>query len=474
MNEIEEIARLWIRAGFPESALSRLSIVGEKRYYPSSFRVSSAATISIALSALAASEIYHLRTGSANPVQLHRRDACIEFHSQNFYRSRAGEPPPGVWDPISGLYETANGGHIRLHANFPHHKAGLLNLLNLPPNAERGDVAKALLTKDAFDFEDLATKSGMCAAACRSPSQWAGHPMGQHIQKTTQDMEYVPFNIQPQPNSPGGENHAPVSILLNCLTGLRVLSFTRVLAGPIAGRTLASHGADVLWITAPHLPSLPNVDPDTSRGKRTIQLDLRANDDLGTLKKLVQEADVMIDAYRPGALKAFGLDKDSLHALNPSLIFADVSAYGATGPWANKRGFDSLLQTATGFNVTEAEFFGSTTPKAMPVQALDHATGYFAAFGILAALYRRYTDSATHPHVEVTLAWTAEWLRHLGHNSDETTELSEDDIAQGTEEIAIGNNVSTFAKRAPIMEPRPSFSYYPQSLAEDEPVWLQR
>ncbi|RHY29493.1 hypothetical protein DYB32_005435 [Aphanomyces invadans] len=265
----------------------------------------------------------------------------------------------------------------------------------------------------------------------------------------------------------------------NCLAGLRVLSLTRVIAGPVAGRTLASHGADVLWVTAPHLPALPACDGDTSRGKRTIQLNLHQAKDLATFHRLVQSADVFIDAYRPGALEAFeGVDTESLHAMNPSLIVAKLSAYGTKGPWANKRGFDSLVQTATGFNVSEARYFeGQDVPKALPVQALDHASGYLLAFGILAAVHDKLTCSTpTNSQVEVCLAWTAEWLRHLGQvqQGETTEEISPEDVHRMLEVVDMGTHQARFVKRSPEMTPSPRFDFYPQSLAHNDAEWLPR
>ncbi|KAF0691038.1 Aste57867_17650 [Aphanomyces stellatus] len=478
MEDLAEVARLWQHAGLPSSSLARLSLMGSPHYLPSAFRASSAATISIALSALAASEIYRLRTGHAHPVCLDRRDACIEFKSQDLFRPRTDQPPPETWDPLSGLYPTAGGGFIRLHANFPHHKAGLLHILNLPPSAARADIALALRHRDALEFEADATARGMCASACRTPDAWAAHPAGQHIQDTATRMQHVPFHIHAAPSTAHEDGISwtrTTSSPRNCLSGVRVLDLTRVLAGPIAGRTLASHGADVLWVTGPHLPSLPTVDGDTSRGKRTIQLDLRAAADVATIKQLVTSADVFIDAYRPGALDAFGLDAASLHALNPSLVVARVSAYGRTGPWANKRGFDSLVQAASGFNVTEAQHAGDATPKAMPVQALDHASGYFLAFAIMAALHRRDVTASTQNVAEVSLVWTAEWLRHLGTNKSHEAKLfSDEELIQASYQVEVGDHKASYAKRSPDMEPRPKFDYYPQGLCEGAPVWLPR
>jgi crotonobetainyl-CoA:carnitine CoA-transferase CaiB-like acyl-CoA transferase len=201
-----------------------------------------------------------------------------------------------------------------------------------------------------------------------------------------------------------------------CLQGLRVLELTRVLAGPIAGRTLAAHGADVLWITSPRLPDLPALDKDTARGKRSIQLDLNDPDDMTRLRALVKEADVFLQSYRPTSLAARGLSPEELVKLNPNIIIANLSAFGTAGPWNERRGFDSLVQTCSGMNVSEASYFGhpnGAEAKPMPCQALDHASGYFLATGIAAAVYRRAKEGGAW-RVDVSLAGTMKWLRSLG------------------------------------------------------------
>jgi crotonobetainyl-CoA:carnitine CoA-transferase CaiB-like acyl-CoA transferase len=194
---------------------------------------------------------------------------------------------------------------------------------------------------------------------------------------------------------------------------LRVLELARVIAGPVAGRTLAAHGADVLHITGPGVPNFPRLITDTGRGKRTAELDLNTEPGRASLSTLAATADVFLQSYRTGALAARGFSPEHLAALNPNIVVATLSAYGETGLWGCKRGFDSLVQTATGFNHAEAEAAGTATPKALPCQALDHASGYLLALGTQAALLRRHTEGGSWK-VTVSLAATAKWLRALG------------------------------------------------------------
>ena len=196
------------------------------------------------------------------------------------------------------------------------------------------------------------------------------------------------------------------------LGGVRVLELTRILAGPVCGRTLAAYGAEVLLVNAPNLPNIDAI-ADTSRGKLSAHLDLRREGDCETMRQLLQTADVFIQGYRPMAIAALGFGAQALARDNPGIVYVSLSAWGCKGPWRLRRGFDSLVQTSGGFNVAEAMAAGSETPKPLPTQILDHASGYLMAFGISAALARRATEGGSW-HVEVSLAQTARWLRAHG------------------------------------------------------------
>jgi crotonobetainyl-CoA:carnitine CoA-transferase CaiB-like acyl-CoA transferase len=197
------------------------------------------------------------------------------------------------------------------------------------------------------------------------------------------------------------------------LGGVRVLDFTRIIAGPVCGRTLAAHGADVLLVTAPHLPAIEPLVIDTGRGKLSCQIDLRDAAGQATLHALARDADVFVQGYRPGALQSLGFGPERVAQLRPGIVYVSLSAYSHVGPWAGRRGFDSLVQTATGFNVAEAKAAGTDQPKPLPAQVLDHAAGYLMAFGAITALARRCTEGGSW-HVRVSLAQTGNWLRHLG------------------------------------------------------------
>jgi crotonobetainyl-CoA:carnitine CoA-transferase CaiB-like acyl-CoA transferase len=175
-----------------------------------------------------------------------------------------------------------------------------------------------------------------------------------------------------------------------------------------------------VWITSPSLPDLPEVDIDISRGKRTVQLDIKKLNDKVKLLELLRTADVFIQSYRPGSLAAQGLSTEELTSSNPDLIIASLSAYGSEGPWSQRRGFDSLVQTCSGINVADAERYGEgEAARVLPCQALDHGAGYFLATGIMAALYKRATEGGSY-EVNVSLAGVMRYLRSLGQYEGKT------------------------------------------------------
>jgi crotonobetainyl-CoA:carnitine CoA-transferase CaiB-like acyl-CoA transferase len=198
---------------------------------------------------------------------------------------------------------------------------------------------------------------------------------------------------------------------------VRVLDLTRVIAGPVCGRVLAAHGADVMNIASPNVPNLPRLVVDTGRGKLTAHLELREKAGNDRLKALLSQADIFVQGYRPGGLADLGFSPQDAARIRPGIVYVSLSAYGHVGPWAARRGFDSVTQTASGINHAEAEAAGQTAPKALPCQALDHGSGYLLAFGALTALMRRMQEGGSW-HVQVSLARTGRWIRDLGRVKD--------------------------------------------------------
>ena len=406
---------LWQAAGLPAEALQSADLPGAGPVLPSSFDVATAAQASLGLAALAAAEIGHLRGGERQTVSVDRVHAALECTA---WFALDGKTPP-QWDPISGLYPCggpgAPAGWVRIHANFAHHRDGALRLLGLPPGpaTPRDAVTQALAGWTAEGFEQAAADAGLVVAAVRSFAQWDAHPqalaLGRRPPLSIRAIDTGQAAAAPQPWPPIAPTQRPLS-------GLRVLDLTRILAGPVAGRCLAYYGAEVMLVNGPHLPNIDAI-ADNSRGKLSAQIDLREASGRAQLKSLLASAQVLLQGYRPGALAARGLDPLSLAQARPGIVVASLSAYGGVGPWAERRGFDSLVQTATGFNLAEAEAAGSTSPKALPMQILDYTAGHLLAFGIQAALWRQATQGGSW-QVQVSLVDVGHWLRSLGRLPD--------------------------------------------------------
>lgn len=329
---------------------------------------------------------------------------------------------PSLWDAIAGDYKAADGW-IRLHTNLPHHRAAALKVLQVA--ADRDAVTRAIKDWSVFDLETAIVAEGGVAAAMRSRSEWQDHPQGRAVTREPligwQGPRHVTLRDRPEATT------------TRPLAGLRVLDLTRILAGPVSTRTLAGFGADVLRIDPPDWDE-PGVIPDISLGKRCAYLDLKAADGLAQLKDLLAQADVLVHGYRPGALDAIGLDKATRDQLAPNRIEVTLDAYGWQGPWATRRGFDSLVQMSAGIAHAGMEWAGADKPTPLPVQALDHATGYLMAAAVLSAM----TEAASGQTVmdaRLSLARTAELLATLAKGSagEDITHANPADYGEETE-----------------------------------------
>jgi CoA-transferase family III len=410
------LAALWRDAGLPDTPLAWASLPGQGQVLPSSFDVATAAQAGIGAAALAAAWLWHLRTGQPQQVRVDRSHATLECTAAFSIDGHA----PDLWDKLSGLYACGAAigqpGWVRIHANFAHHRDIALRVLDLPigPDTERAAVTQALQGWAAAGYEQAVADAGGVAAAARSFAEWDAHPQAQALAGQPL-LAIEPIAGGDAPPRAWPPLRPPPAAHAQPLTGLRVLDLTRILAGPVAGRCLAAHGADVLLVNGPHLPNIAAI-ADTSRGKLSTQIDLRTDAGRTTLHGLASQAHVFLQGYRPGALAGHGFSPEALAQRHPGIVVATLSAYGDSGPWAGRRGFDSLVQTATGFNLAEAAAAGSSTPKAQPVQILDYTAGHLLAFGIQAALWRQATQGGSW-QVRVTLAGVAAWLRAMGQDT---------------------------------------------------------
>jgi crotonobetainyl-CoA:carnitine CoA-transferase CaiB-like acyl-CoA transferase len=461
-NSKHVLADLWHAAQLDEAALSHIAFTGTEPVLPSSFAVGTAAQATIGAAALAAGEVFRKRNGRRQDVAVDMRAAAVEFRSERYLH--VDHKPHGEYhDPINGLYRCGDGRWARLHTNLPHHLAGVLRLLGVP--RDKAAVERALDNWRAEDLETAAAEAGLVVTACRSFAEWDAHPQGRAVAKLPL------FTIERIGDAPP----RPLPAAARPLSGVKVLDLTRVIAGPVCGRTLAAHGADVLLITAAHLPfMLPHVI-DNGRGKLSASLDLRQAPARDTLTGLLRDADIFVQGYRPGAIASYGFAPDEAAKIRPGLVYVSLCAYGHDGPWAGRRGFDSLVQTASGLNAAEAEAFAADKPRELPAQVLDHATGYLLAFAAMTALMRRAEQGGSW-HVRLSLAQTGHWFRHLGRiDGIKSPNPKFADVPDCLEDLPSGfGTLTTVRHAAQMSETPPRWDRPSVPLGTDTAAWPQQ
>ena len=459
----EILGDIWTSAGGEASALDAVTLTGQERQLPSSFRVAAAAQASIAASGLAAAQIWQLRSGESQDVAVDMRHAVVECRSERYLRVD-GKPPPPTWDVIAGVYKTSDQRFVRLHTNFRHHRDAVCQVLNCKP--ERDEVQAALMRWDAEAFETAAYAAGGVVAMMRSHGEWSASPHATALA----ELPLVGIEkIGEAAPKPWPEGDRP-------LAGLRVLDLSRVIAGPVAGRTFAAHGADVLLISGPDLPAIPWLTIDTGRGKLTSFVELKSEQGREVFRGLLAEADIVSQGYRPSSIAALGFSPQEAAKINPGIVYVSLSAYGHAGPWAERRGFDSLVQTSTGFNHAEGEAAGVEGPKELPAQMLDHATGYLMAFGAMMAKARQSREGGSW-HVRVSLAQTGRWLWNLGRVADglATEDLKGETVTPFIEEIPSGFGPLRSVRHAAVLSKTPAFWTRPaMPLGSHSPQWPMR
>ena len=459
----EILTDLWTAAGGDPAALDAVMLTGEEPQLPSSFRVAAAAQASIAAAGLAAAQVWKLRSGQSQGVAVDMRHAVVECRSERYLRVD-GKPPGPAWDAIAGIYRTRDRRFVRLHTNFRHHRDAVCRVLDCKP--ERDDVQAALMQWDGEAFETAAYAGGCVVAMMRTHDEWSDLPQAKAL------AALPPIRIEkigeaaPKP-WPAGDRP---------LAGLRVLDLSRVIAGPVAGRTLAAHGADVLLICGPDLPAIPWLTIDNGRGKLTSFIELKSEQGRDSLRDLLAQADIFSQGYRPRALASLGFSPQDAADINPGIISVSLSAYGHAGPWAERRGFDSLVQTATGFNHAEGQAAGVDGPKELPAQMLDHATGHLMAFGAMMARARQSREGGSW-HVRVSLAQTGRWLWNLGRVVDgfKTADLTDEAVLPFVEEVPSGFGPLRSVRHSAALSKTPAFWARPaMPLGSHPPQWPAR
>ena len=403
----------------PADVTSQIRVTGTGTH-PSTFAVADFAAGTVGTAALAIRALRDLGTDRSADVVVDRRLASLWFA---WSIVPDGWELPGAWDSIAGDYATADGW-IRLHTNAPHHKAAALHVLQCDNN--RDAVAASVATWPADALETAIVEAKGCAAAMRNVAQWQAHPQGKAL--ATEPLIAWSANGAATAHA---SSWSPT--IERPLRGLKVLDLTRVLAGPVSTRFLAGYGADVLRIDPPDWDE-PSLIPEVTLGKRCARLDIRTTEGRKIFERLLAEADVLVHGYRPGALDGLGFDEARRRRINPALIDVSLDAYGWTGPWRERRGFDSLVQMSTGIADAGKVAAGAARPVPLPFQALDQATGYLMAASVVRGLIWRATEGRA-ATARLSLSRTAKALIDLGGSEAHTVHRprSEDDVASTVE-----------------------------------------
>ncbi|MET7379694.1 CoA transferase [Streptomyces sp. NPDC005526] len=402
-----DIKFAWSALGGDPALASRVSTVERPGALEARLPVRELARACVGVCALAAAELGALRAGLAGVPAVRVDDGAVATAFVSERHLLIDGRAPVNFAPLSRFWRTGDGW-VRTHANYPHHRARLLGALGLGGDASVEDVAALLAERSAHEVEDAVYGAGGLAVALRTAREWAAHAQGAAVAArplvVRERPDAAPARVLPPVRTARtGAGAAP----LLPAAGLRVLDLTRVIAGPVATRTLALLGAEVLRVDPPGLPELADQHADTGFGKRSAAVDLAA--DRKTFEELLAAADVVVTGYRPGALDRFGLSPEALAERRPGLVVAQLSAWGG-GPWGGRRGFDSLVQVATGIAAIEGS---DERPGALPAQALDHGTGYLLAAAVLRALTEQAHDGGSRV-VRLALARTAAWLTGVG------------------------------------------------------------
>ena len=456
-------------AGWDEERTQGLTITGgTDPILPTSFRIGDTSTAALSAVGLAVSDLWESRTGRRQEVSVDARRATASLRSGK-YIQLDGAGVSTERNTVMGVYPTKDGRWSYLHCNFPNHRAAALSVLGVAE--DRDAVAKAVAKWNAQDLEDAIIEAKGAGGMVRTMEEWAKHPQAVAIANLPL-MEIVKLADSPPEALPEGSRP---------LSGVRVLDLTRVLAGPTCARTLAEHGADVMKITGAHLPNIGYQEYDTGHGKLNAQLDLRETKDMDILRGLVSQTDVFSQGYRPGTLGGRGLSPEELAELRPGIVYISLCAFSHMGPWASRRGFDTVVQTVSGITNRQGDLFPGATPgpQFYPVSAIDYLTGYLMAFGGMVALNRRVHEGGSWL-VRISLAQVGRWLVSQG-------EIPEADLknipAEFTpEEIASWSTVSDtpmgkLGHLGPVLslsETPPRWARTSVPLGHHDPVWPER
>ncbi|WP_234431159.1 CoA transferase [Streptomyces sp. NRRL F-5053] len=453
-----------------------VTISGSDPLFASPFRIGRTLADALAARAVAANDLWELRTGRRQKIDVDVRAAAataLGGEDMTLVRDAAGEYRPAPVSPdvehmvsLTQPWRTADDRWFVPHFNLPHLERRVLDVLDC--EATPASVEAAVRRWKADDLEDAIAAADACGGIVRTPEEWRAHPHGAHLAARPVVEITKIGDSAPEPLPDGSDP----------LDGVRVLDLTRILAGPTAALSMAEHGADVLMVTAPHLPQVPPFVRDTSHGKRSTYLDFTEPDQAARLRQLASEADVFIEGYRPHRLEAHGFGPDDLAAIRPGMVYVTVNCFGPGGPFGTRAGWDQVAQAVTGVCDLQGRATGADRPQLTPVYLCDFLTGFLGSFGAMLALARRAREGGTY-RVQVSLSQSAMLLQRQGL-------LDDFDDAPGRltptefERYAVTDDATSYGdlkSLGPVIrmsETPPHWTRTTPALGTSTPTWLPR
>ena len=436
--------------GLAAGDADRVRFTGADPVLPTPFHVGTAGAATLGAVGLAMAKLREYQTGRHPDVEIDVRRAAASLRSGRYVLVN-GKPGRDPSNPLSGFYPVAGGRWIYFHSNLRPHREALLRVLGVP--AERSRVAEAASRWLALDLEQAVDVAGGCAPAVRTPAEWRALPntatlVTEPLVEIRKIADCAPIAL------PGADRP---------LNGIRALDLTRVTAGPTCGRLLAEYGADVLKITCERHPDSYSSETDTLFGKHKATLDIATPAGRDRFTALLRDCDVFCQAYRRDAMTGLGFSPEQVAMLRPGIVYTSLSAFGFTGVWRGRRGFDTVVQAASGMAYVSGR---GREPKLTPASALDYLAGYLMTFGTLLALVRRAEEGGSYC-VNVSLARTSEWLTAMGTFDpgvvDATpAEFTADELANWMVEVP--TPLGQVRRMSPVI----GFS---DGLLQDLPVW---
>jgi crotonobetainyl-CoA:carnitine CoA-transferase CaiB-like acyl-CoA transferase len=408
-DALKEVLRC---AGLPEQKADEIRYQGSDPVFRTQFKVGTCGSAALGALSLALADLREAQTGKRPAIDIDVRGVTASLRSSKYVRIDG--KPPAERDTVSGFYQVKDGRWNYFHCNHRPHQEAVLKVLGVPADKKR--CAEEALKWNAFDLEEAVDKAGGVAPAVRTPEEWRALPNTPALAaEPLVDIRKI-GDSAPVP-LPSGER---------VLSGLRVLDLTRVLAGPTCARLLAENGADVLKITCERHPDNVSNEWDTGFLKRKAVLDIATPEGKAQFTELMKRCDVFSQAYRPGALGKLGFSNEQVHAIRPGIVCATLNAFGHTGAWRMRRGFDTVVQSTSGMAYISGR---GKQPKFTPVSSLDYIGGYLMCFGVLVALKRRATEGGSYA-VNVSLGRCEEWLTSKGMFDIPTADAAEEELAE--------------------------------------------